>query len=56
VLQQRGWKQGAHRALDDIVESVAELKLYRDLVFATPDDVAARLAAIAPESATNEST
>jgi oligoribonuclease len=46
VLQQRGWKQGAHRALDDIVESVAELRLYRELVFAQPDDVATRLEAL----------
>jgi len=44
VLNARGWKQGAHRALDDIRESVTELQIYRDLVFATPDDVAARLA------------
>ena len=46
VLTQRGWKQGAHRALDDIRESIAELQLYRDLVFCTPDEVAARLAAL----------
>ena len=43
VLTQRGWKQGAHRALDDIRESVAELQLYRDLVFCGPDEVATRL-------------
>ena len=46
VLTQRGWKQGAHRALDDIRESIAELELYRSLVFAGPDDVQARLAAL----------
>ncbi|HSH10873.1 MAG TPA: oligoribonuclease [Ilumatobacter sp.] len=44
VLTQRGWKQGSHRALDDIRESISELQLYRELVFAAPDDVAARLA------------
>jgi oligoribonuclease len=44
VLNARGWKHGSHRALDDIRESVTELQIYRDLVFATPDDVAARVA------------
>ncbi|MDW3215847.1 MAG: oligoribonuclease [Ilumatobacteraceae bacterium] len=44
VLTQRGWKQGAHRALDDIRESVSELQLYRTLVFCEPDEVARRLA------------
>lgn len=44
VLNARGWKQGAHRALDDIRESVTELRLYRELVFAGPDEVAARVA------------
>ena len=48
VLNQRGWKQGAHRALDDIRESVAELQLYRDLVFTNADTVAERLAAMEP--------
>jgi oligoribonuclease len=43
VLTQRGWKQGAHRALDDIRESVAELQLYRDLVICDADEVARRL-------------
>ncbi len=53
VLNQRGWKQGAHRALDDIRESVSELRLYRELIFCSPDDVAARLADIrAAEDAT----
>ena len=51
VLAQRGWKQGAHRALDDILESVAELQLYRTLVFCDPDEVAARLAAMQAEEA-----
>jgi oligoribonuclease len=46
VLTQRGWKQGAHRALDDIRESVAELQLYRELVFCDGDEVASRLAAM----------
>lgn len=54
VLGARGWKQGAHRALDDIRESVSELQIYRDLVFAGPDDVAARLAALKAESADAE--
>jgi len=49
VLSQRGWKQGAHRALDDIRESIAELQLYRDLVFCSPDEVAARLTALNAE-------
>ena len=49
VLAQRGWKQGAHRALDDIRESVSELQLYRSLVFCEPDEVAARLAALQVE-------
>lgn len=44
VLAKRGWKQGAHRALDDIRESVAELRLYRDLVFRDAADVSNRLA------------
>jgi oligoribonuclease len=43
VLAQRGWKAGTHRALDDIRESVSELRLYRELVFSSIDDVAARL-------------
>jgi oligoribonuclease len=46
VLNARGWKQGAHRALDDIRESVTELKLYRELVFAASDDVATRVEAL----------
>ncbi len=45
VLSHRGYKQGVHRALDDIRESITELQLYRDLVFAGPDEVAERLAA-----------
>ena len=46
VLTQRGWKQGSHRALDDIRESIAELQLYRSLVFADADAVQARLEAL----------
>ncbi len=46
VLAQRGWKQGSHRALDDIRESVSELRLYRELVFGSPEEVASRLAAL----------
>jgi oligoribonuclease len=53
VLGQRGWKQGTHRALDDIRESVSELQLYRSMVFASPSDVADRLdAARTAEAAT----
>jgi len=54
VLAQRGWKQGAHRALDDIRESVAELQLYRTLVFCEADEVARRLAAMQAELAAAE--
>ncbi len=43
VLSERGWKQGAHRALDDIRESVSELRLYRELVFSDLDTVTGRL-------------
>ena len=45
VLAQRGWKAGTHRALDDIRESLAELQLYRELVFSSPEAVRERLAA-----------
>jgi oligoribonuclease len=45
VLAQRGWKAGTHRALDDIRESLAEMQLYRELVFCSPDAVRERLAA-----------
>ena len=54
VLTQRGWKQGAHRALDDIRESVAELQLYRTLVFCGADEVAQRLATMQAELAAAE--
>jgi oligoribonuclease len=43
VLAQRGWKAGTHRALDDIRESIVEMRLYREMVFCTPDVVRARL-------------
>lgn len=46
VLTQRGWKAGTHRALDDIRESVSEMRLYRELVFCSADVVAERLAAV----------
>jgi oligoribonuclease len=46
VLTQRGWKAGTHRALDDIRESVSEMRLYRQLVFCSTDTVAERLADI----------
>lgn len=48
VLNHRGYKQGAHRALDDIRESVDELQTYRELVFATPDAVNVRLQSAEP--------
>ena len=54
VLAKRGWKQGAHRALDDIRESVAELRLYRQLVFREPADVSASLAALVAAEQTSE--
>ncbi len=54
VLTQRGWKQGSHRALDDIRESVSELQLYRTLVFCDADEVAARLAVVQAETAAAE--
>lgn len=43
VLSQRTRKQGTHRALDDIRDSVAELRYYRELVFADPAAVATGL-------------
>jgi oligoribonuclease len=46
VLTQRGWKAGTHRALDDIRESVVELRLYRELVFCDAATTAQRLEAI----------
>jgi oligoribonuclease len=46
VLVQRGWKKGSHRALDDIRESVTELRLYRELVFCRSEEVADRLASL----------
>jgi oligoribonuclease len=48
VLNQRGWKRGAHRALGDIRESLEELRLYRGLVFNDADVVTTRLAALQP--------
>ena len=51
VLTQRGWKQGAHRALDDIRESVAEMQLYRQLVFRDKEHVDAMLATMRVEAA-----
>jgi len=53
VLIQRGWKQGSHRALDDIRESVSELQLYRQLVFRDKDYVDNVLAAMRDEAAAN---
>ena len=45
VLNKRGWKQGSHRALDDIRESVSELRLYREIVFRDAASVAELLTA-----------
>jgi len=36
LLDQAPDKQERHRALDDIVESIAELRFYRDALFGTP--------------------
>jgi oligoribonuclease len=38
--------KGLHRALEDIRESVAELKYYRDVLFRTGGEVTAKLAAL----------
>jgi oligoribonuclease len=54
VLAKRGWKHGAHRALDDIRESVSELRLYRQLVFRDPADVSASLAKLLAAEAAAE--
>ncbi|MGA1570837.1 MAG: oligoribonuclease [Ilumatobacteraceae bacterium] len=35
----RPWKPNSHRALDDIKESVAELKHYQQVVFRSPEEV-----------------
>ena len=37
AFEQRPEKADAHRALDDIHESIAELRYYRDVFFAGPD-------------------
>ena len=42
VRAQRPRKAGSHRALDDIRESVAELRYYRERVFVAPAAVAPR--------------
>jgi oligoribonuclease len=39
VDSNRPFKQGAHRALDDILESVRELQYYREQVFRKPGEV-----------------
>ncbi len=51
VLTQRGWKQGSHRALDDIRESVAELQMYREIVFRDKEYVATVLATMREDAA-----
>ncbi len=53
VLGLRPYKQGSHRALDDIRESIAELSFYREHVFKSADDVRSAVDAItAAEAAT----
>jgi oligoribonuclease len=49
VRSGRPHKHGSHRALDDIRESVEELRYYRSNVFRPPPEVA-----VAPESAADE--
>lgn len=56
VLNQRGWKQGSHRALDDIRESIAELQLYRSAVFCDADEVKQRLAAMQAAEASDKAS
>jgi oligoribonuclease len=50
VLGERVTKQGTHRALDDIRESVAELRFYREHVFVPTGMVAAPPAPETPAS------
>lgn len=57
VLSQRHRKPGTHRALDDIRDSVGELRYYRDLVFADPAVTSARLVELrAATSAAGDAT
>ena len=52
VRAQRPRKVGSHRALDDIQESVAELRYYRERVFRPPDPRPAAAVEIVPDDAT----
>ena len=52
VLQQAVRKPNSHRALDDIRASVDELRLYRDLLFRDPTELASAIAARATDSPT----
>ena len=52
VLQQAVRKPNSHRALDDIRASVDELRLYRDLLFRDPSELANAIAARATDSPT----
>ena len=52
VLQQAVRKPNSHRALDDIRASVDELRLYRDLLFRDPGELASAIAARATDSPT----
>ena len=52
VLQQAVRKPNSHRALDDIRASVDELRLYRDLLFRDPSELASAIAARATDSPT----
>jgi oligoribonuclease len=56
VRQQRPNKQGSHRALDDIQESINELRFYREHVFAPPAVATAAAAAATTAAATTTST
>jgi oligoribonuclease len=49
-------KAGAHRAMDDVLESVTEMKFYREHVFVRAVAVAAEAAAPAAEPAPDEPT
>jgi oligoribonuclease len=40
VYKKRPSKAEAHRALDDIRESIAELRYYRDTILRPPEEVA----------------
>lgn len=45
VYFQSPQKTGNHRALGDVLDSIAELQYYRDTVFGSPEDAVGRIAA-----------